>query len=123
MGQTSMFDLTIQNAINLELNRAETARSSANEGMARVCARRAAGIAIRALFTAAGEAILDPSAYVLLARLQALESTPAEIKTIAGNLLTRVNPDYTLPSQTDLIAQARILIEWAGKQIKGEHFD
>ncbi|MHB8855570.1 MAG: hypothetical protein ACYC6K_03005 [Bellilinea sp.] len=118
-----MFDPAIQKAIDLELDHAETARRNANEGMARVCARRSAGIAIRALLTAAGEAIPDPSAYVLLTRLQAMESTPAEIKTIAGNLLTRVNPDYTLPSQTDLIAQARMLIEWAGKQIYGEHFD
>ena len=118
-----MFDPASQKAIDHELGRAESARSSANEGMARVCARRAAGIAIRALFTAAGESIPDPSAYVLLARLQAMESTPAEIKTIAGNLLTRVNPDYTLPPQTDLIAQARMLIGWAAKHIKGEHFD
>ncbi|MFZ3079120.1 MAG: hypothetical protein WA109_05495 [Bellilinea sp.] len=112
-----MFDPATQKAIDLELDHAETARRNANEGMARVCARRAAGIAIRALLTAAGEAIPDPSAYVLLTRLQAMESTPAEIKTIAGSLLTRVNPDYTLPPETDLIAQARMLIEWAGKQI------
>ena len=118
-----MFDPATQKTIDLELNHAETARRIANEGMARVCARRAAGIAIRALFTAAGEAIPDPSAYVLLTRLQAMESAPAEIKTIAGNLLTRVNPDYTLPPETDLIAQARIMIDWAAKHTKGEHFD
>ena len=118
-----IFDPVTQKAIDLELDHAETARRNANEGMARVCARRAAGIAIRALLTAAGEAIPDPSAYVLLTRLQAMESTPAEIKTIAGNLLTRVNPDYTLPPQTDLIAQARMLIDWAAKHTKGEHFD
>ena len=118
-----MFDPATQQAIENELNRAETARKNASEGMARVCARRAAGMAVRALFTATAETSFDPSAYALLTRLQAMESTPTEIKEIAGNLLTRVTPEYQLPTQIDLIAQARLLADWALEQIKGDSFD
>ena len=39
-----------QEKLNLEFQRAEDARAKNNEGQARVCARRAAGIAIREYF-------------------------------------------------------------------------
>lgn len=118
-----MYDPGTQNAIDLELARADQARQSGNEGMARVCARRASGIAIRNYFTYNHIDIGDPSAYALLTRLIQLESTPAEIKIVIDHLLTRVTPDYRLPTPIDLIAQAKRLISWLADQIKGDRFD
>lgn len=112
-----MFDPITQSAIDQELFCAENARLTGNEGKARVCARRAAGIALRELFKASGNPMTDPSAYAALNRLCQLETTPKLIKETASRLLTRVSPDYTLPIQTDLIADAREIIAWAAEQI------
>lgn len=114
-----MFDPEIQTAVDQKLNCAEDARRAGNEGKARVCARRAAGIALRALFNFRGERFLDPSAYAALNHLCELETTPQAIKNTANRLLTRVAPDYTLPINTDLIADAKELIAWADEQVRG----
>jgi len=118
-----MFDSITQTALDQELFCSENARLTGNEGKARVCARRAAGIAVRALFNASGETVKDPSAYAVLNHLCQLETTPRHIKETASRMLTRVAPDYTLPIQTDLIADARVLIAWAAELIKGGKFD
>ncbi len=115
-----MYDPITQSAIDQELFCAENARLTGNEGKARVCARRAAGIALRAFFEASGDPQIDPSAYAALNHLCQLTETPAEIKETANRLLIRVAPDYTLPIQTDLIADAREIIAWAAEQIRGE---
>lgn len=117
-----MFNPSTQSAIDQELLCAENARLTGNEGKARVCARRAAGIALRALFKSTGDPVNDPSVYTALNRLFQLETTPDSIKQTASRLLTRVAPDYTLPIQIDLIADARELITWAADQIRGEAF-
>lgn len=115
-----MFDPITQSGIDQELFCADNARLMGNEGKARVCARRAAGIAVRAYFKASGEIFNDPSAFAVLTRLSQMESTPETIKDTISRLLTRVTPDYTLPIEADLIADARALIIWAGDQIQGE---
>ncbi|MHB0923061.1 MAG: hypothetical protein ACYC3H_03745 [Bellilinea sp.] len=118
-----MFDSITQTALDQELFCSENARLTGNEGKARVCARRAAGIAVRALFNASGETIRDPSAFAVLNHLGQLETTPGHIKEAIARLLTRVAPDYTLPIQADIIADARVLIAWAAEQIKEIKFD
>ena len=118
-----MVETETQKAIDLELARADQAHQAGNEGMARVCARRAAGIAVREYFVHKNLGIADPSAFTLLTRLQKLESTPADIKIAADNLLTRVTPNYRLPIPIDLTAQAKLLINWAADQIKGDQLD
>lgn len=115
-----MFDATTRNAIEQELFCAENARLTGNEGKARVCARRAAGIAVRAYFKAIGIAFSDPSAYALLSRLLQLETTPKPVKEITSRLLIRVNPNYSLPAGYDLIEDARKLTAWAAENINGE---
>jgi hypothetical protein len=118
-----MFETDVRKAIDLELARADQARLAGNEGMARVCARRAAGIAIREYFTRNHIEITDPSAISLLTRLIQMESTPAEIKSIVDSLLTRVTPDYRLPIPIDLTACTKQLIAWVADQIKGDQLD
>lgn len=112
-----MFEPDTQKAIDLELARADQARQTGNEGMSRVCARRAAGIAIREYFTHHHIEITDPSAISLLTQLIQLESTPADIKSIIDSLLTRVTPDYRLPFPVDLTACTKQLITWVADQI------
>lgn len=117
-----MFEPSTQLAIDQELNWAENARLAGNEGKARVCARRAAGAALRAWFEYLSDQEVDSSAYASLNHLAQLKLVPADIKEIADRLLTRVAPDYTLPVQTDLIADARKLIAWVSDQIQGDAF-
>jgi len=115
-------DSKTQAAIQAELEKAEAARRSGNEGQARVCARRAAGLAIKSLFLFLGEEIGDPSAYAMLKRIETHQNVPVEARSMAESLLVRVNPDYTLPAEIDLIANARQLIEWVSEQIQGDKF-
>ena len=55
-----------QTDIEAEFEKAEQARARGNEGQARVCARRAAGIAIREYLTRRGICPPSASAYDLL---------------------------------------------------------
>ena len=115
-----MFVATTQNAIEQELFCAENARLTGNEGKARVCARRAAGIAVLAYFRAIGIAFSDPSAFALLNRFMQMESTPKHMKEITSRLLIRVNPDYSIPAKIDLLEDARQLTAWVSENIYGE---
>ena len=94
-----------------ELERGASARSAGLEGRARVCARRAAGMAVRAYLAGRGETSGSLSAYDLLAELQTLPGVPAEARQAAGLLLERVDENYALPPEIDLLAEARRLAE------------
>ena len=95
--------------IHSEFERANEARARGNEGQARVCARRAAGIAVREYFARRGEVIRTPSAYDLLNQLVNDESIPEELRQSASFLTLRVNEEFKLPLDVDLIAEAKRL--------------
>ena len=97
--------------IQAEFERAEQARARGNEGQARVCARRAAGIAAREYLTRHGEIIRIPSAYDLLNRLAEEQSLSSELRQSARYLTLRVNEEFKLPVNVDLIAEARKLCD------------
>src|ERR1041385_1582273 len=80
-----------------EFEKAEQARARGNEGQARVCARRAAGIAIREYLTRRG--IRPPSlgAYDLLNLLKEDASLSPDLKVIADHLTLRVTEEFKLP--------------------------
>jgi hypothetical protein len=101
-----------QTQILSEFNRAEEARNKGNEGMARVCARRAAGIAIRDYFTRLGTPSPSTSAYDLLNRLHDDPRLPLELKLAVDHLTVRVTEDFKLPIDADLITEARLLCNW-----------
>ena len=91
---------------NSEIQKAFLARNSGNEGKARVCARRAVGIAI-------GEylhriQIPDPgnSAYERLVLFNSLPFIAESLKEISAHFLIRVTPDHDLPIEADLIQEA-----------------
>ena len=93
-----------------ELTTAATARAHGNEGMARVCARRAAG-------AAAGEYLRRnnlPNPNTAYDRLRWLAGDPSispTLQELAGRFLVRITPEHELPVQADLLADARRLAD------------
>ncbi len=94
-----------------ELSQAEAAREKGNEGKARVCARRAAGIAAGEYFRRKSVEQVGASAYDRLKQLQELPGISEEIRKVVSNFLQRVDVDHNLPGEADLIAEARFLAE------------
>lgn len=100
-----------QARIDAEFERAEHARARGNEGQARVCARRAAGIAIREYLTRQGIRPPSVSAYDLLNFLKEDPNLTRDQKRIADHLTLRVTEEFKLPVDADLIAEARAFCE------------
>lgn len=92
-----------------ELALAAAARERKNEGQARVCARRAAGIVIREYYRQQGVAIHTPSAYDVLKMLMDDASQPETIRQSADYLTLRVNEAFALPVTVDLVQEAEKL--------------
>ena len=95
-----------------EFEKAQQARINRNEGQARVCARRAAGIAIREYLTRNGTRVPSMSAYDLLNLLKEDALLPPHLKLVVDHLTVRVTEEFELPIEADLIAEARILCDW-----------
>lgn len=95
-----------------EFEGAERARANHNEGQARVCARRAAGIAIRESFSRRGIYPVSKSAYDLLNLLKQDALLPADVKLFVDHLTLRVTEEFKLPVEADLITEARQLCKW-----------
>jgi len=93
----------------IEFERAEAARARGNEGQARVCARRAAGIAISEYYARRGRFVRTPSAYDLLQMFAKEPKLPAELKRAAAYLTLRVTEEFKLPIEVDLLDEARKL--------------
>jgi hypothetical protein len=96
-----------------EVQHAEMAHAIGNEGKARVCARRAAGIAIGEYLRFRGIAPPDSSAYNILKFFQSNPDMPSDAKIITGHFLERVDTDFSLPGDIDLIQDAR----WLAKNL------
>jgi len=97
--------------LRLEFERAEQARTNGNEGRARVCARRAAGMAIREYLTRRGTRPPSVSAYDLLNLLKEDQRLSPNLRLIVDHLTVRVTDEFKLPVDVDLIAEARQLCD------------
>jgi hypothetical protein len=95
--------------LHAEFDRAESARAAGKEGQARVCARRAAGIAIREYLTRRGYPNTSASAYDLLNLFSGLPGVAPDLKLIADHLTLRVTEEFELPVEADLVAEAYTL--------------
>ena len=95
--------------VDKELAHAEQARSHGNEGRARVCARRAAGILAREYFSRLGGVPRTSSALELLRRLQADPALPASAGTLVRHLTQQVDNEFHLPHNVDLLGDVRQL--------------
>jgi hypothetical protein len=104
----------LRQSIEAELANAERARMDKNEGKARVCARRAAGLAARDFLTKRGAHLRKDSAYETLKTLASWPSLRMDLRTAAQHLTLQVTEEFTLPDNIDLIAEARHLIGGLG---------
>lgn len=98
------------------LEQAASARARGNEGMARVCARRAAGWAAEAYLQAHGAGIADPSVLVQLRQLAKQPGLSPRLHEIIGHLVMPklkddLESDSYFPADIDLLAEARELID------------
>jgi len=98
-------------AYDYELDLAQNARKAGNEGMARVCARRAAGIVIGEYFRRNQILFSDLSAYDRLVYLMNMSGVSADIKTRANHLIIRVDKNHNLPIDANLIDDVSWLTE------------
>jgi HEPN domain-containing protein len=92
--------------LHWEFDHAQKARLGGNEGRARVCARRAAGIAIREYLARTGQPAQTVSAIELLDLLQARTDLSPDLRQAAAALRMRVTQAFDLPAHADLIAEA-----------------
>lgn len=94
-----------------ELDRAYQARVNGNEGMARVLARRAAGLALRNYLQGKKSTIPTLSLNATLHDESIRQLLPHEILAALDRLCTRVNTRYQLPFEEDLLVDTRMIIE------------
>ena len=99
-----------------ELDMASAARDGGRLGLARVCARRAAGWAIRDHYQARGIRIETPSALEAIRAMLEMEGLPPEVRTVLDHLVLKVTKDSPdeesyWPLENDLVEEARWLIE------------
>ena len=92
-----------------EFDRAELMRAKGNEGQARVCARRATGIAIREYYARQGIRYSTPSAIDLLNHLAEDPRLSPELRQSITYLTLRVNEEHKLPPGVDLLVEAHRL--------------
>ncbi len=94
-----------------ELASAREARSRGNEGRARVCARRAAGIAARMYLDRRGVHVGSASVLDLLSRLAEEPAIDAGMKHLISLFTLPVDTEFKLPEGIDLIAEAEALCD------------
>jgi HEPN domain-containing protein len=106
-----MLSSEILTQINREFELAEQARLQNNEGMTRVCARRAAGFAAQACLARLGIDIRHINGLDALFIVSQKADFPDSIRRYAETLTMRVNPHHQLPVSVDLLHTARQFIQ------------
>jgi hypothetical protein len=96
-----------------ELELAETARQSGNEGRARVCARRAVGIVLNEYYLRNGFDEHTSSSYELIKSSINNQEIPFDIREVLEHFVYRVSEEFTLPQDIDLVKEA----EWIGERL------
>ena len=95
-------------AFQRELDHGRNARRENNEGMARVCARRAAGILVRAYYESKGVDLPGASALNHLRALATAPDEPRGVQEVARHFIRQIDHDHVLPEGIDLLAE----VEW-----------
>ncbi len=106
-----MLEIETLMKINHELNLGESARHKGNEGMARVCARRAAGIAAQAYLEQNGFDTRKLNGLDALRIINQNLAFAAPLRRSAGLLIMRVTPEHQLPVEVDLLQEARNFVQ------------
>jgi len=90
---------------------ARQSRARGNEGRARVCARRAAGLAIQIYRNRSANVNHPVSAYNLLRWFASLPGVEEDLRASAERLAMRVTREHVLPHPQDPLADAMFLIQ------------
>jgi len=98
--------------IKEEILLAKQSRQEGNEGRARVCARRAAGAAVKEYLVKKGISQKQENAIQSLLIFSQSENLPVQVQEAVDWLVQRVNQDHNLPSEVDLIHEAGIVIQY-----------
>ena len=96
--------------IDRELAAAQAALQSGNDGKARVCARRAVGIAAEAWLEQQSDRQWRGDAMEYLRQIQQEASFPLPIRQAAERLITPVPRQHEAPFTADPIGDARVII-------------
>ncbi len=111
-----MYNDWIKSKIEVELGQADRFRREGFEGRARVCARRAAGIAIRDYFRRHEIPDTNLNALGLVQAFRDLPDISPELRRSAEMLLLRVDESSQLPPEIDLLELARFLVQELDRQ-------
>src|SRR5512146_3285000 len=103
--------MDVRAQVEAELARGAASRARGNEGRARVCARRAAGLAIREFLTRHSGEVRSLSAVDLLQQLRQSPGLPPDWMPLIDHLMLRVDEEFRLPAEVDLLADARKLAD------------
>jgi hypothetical protein len=98
--------------IHKEFGRAREALAAGNDGRARVCARRAAGVAITFWLQRHGTREWGLDAMNQLRSVSDETSMPESVRDAAARLTTKVTEQFTSPFSTDPVADGTILVEY-----------
>jgi hypothetical protein len=100
--------------IDAELDRARAALASGNDGKARVCARRGAGIALRAHYRASAGGEWNGDAQSLLLKASTDPLLGPEVRDAALRLTTSVTRKDSAPFSTDPVGDALSIVARVG---------
>jgi hypothetical protein len=105
-----------QELTNRELEMAQAARQSGNEGRSRVCARRAAGHIAGEYIKRRDLDFTSESALERLGYLYASVNTNDKARNTINRFLVHVTPEHKLPMEADLVDDVHLLAQ----QLLGE---
>ena len=97
--------------IEQELIKAANGLQNGNDGLARVCARRAVALASQQWAAQQKLATWKGDAMHHLRQIQAETTFPPPVRAAAQRLLTKVTDQTQLPMTTDPITDARIILD------------
>jgi len=98
--------------IEKEFALARAAQANGNEGMARVCARRAAGHALTWLRTKHAREEWGTDAIRQLNGLKEDASFPVEVREAAMRLTTKISDRFVYPFTTQPVGDAQIIVSY-----------
>ncbi len=98
--------------IHREFEIAAEAQKAGNDGMVRVCARRAAGAAIGHWLSTHPEKNWGADAMNRLRNVQHDETVPAHVGDAAVRLTTKITEQFRSPFPTDPVTDSRIIIDY-----------
>jgi hypothetical protein len=95
-----------------ELLLAKQSRLEGNEGRARVCARRAAGAAVKMYLSRKGFLSGSESVVQSLIVFSDRVDLPSRVQVAVDWLVQRVDQNYNLPPDIDLINEANVVLKY-----------